>query len=628
MTPKKILILAANPLATAHLRLDEEMREIDEGLRRSKWRDRFVLVKKTAVTARSLRQALLDEEPQIVHFSGHGAREDGLVLENLLGQPQLVETQALAMLFELFTDSVECILLNACYSQIQATAIAQHIGFTIGMNKAIGDRAAIEFALGFYDALGAGRTYDIAYKFACNAIHLGGIDEYLTPDLIKRGEQAPPAKVVSSSVPDFSRTVTTPTPTVSSGEAVQTLVVSAMGRGQYRTISEAMEAAKDGAKILVKEGIYREGLVIDKPVEMIGDGQTSEIILEYSDGNCILMQTDYAKVKGLTICGQAGLKGKEYFAVDIPQGCLILEDCDITSDSFSCIGIHGLTAKPRISRCKIHDSKQGGIVVKEKGQGIVENCDIFANIHSGVAIYQEANPTIRSCKIHDNKANGILVWEKGQGIVENCDIFANTLSGVEIQEEANPAIRRCKIHDGKAGGILVWQRGQGIVEDCDIFTNALSGVEIQEEGNPTIRRCKIHDNAGGILVQTKGQGIVEDCDIFANTLSSVQIQEEGNPTIRRCKIHDGKSSGIFVYKKGQGIVEDCDIFANTNAGVRIKEEGNPIIQKCRINRNGYEAIWSSENGRGTVENCDLTGNKRGAFDIDSTSQVQQHNNKT
>jgi F-box protein 11 len=510
---------------------------------------------------------------------------------------------------------------------VQATAIAQHIGFTIGMNKAIGDRAAIEFALGFYDALGAGRTYDIAYKFACNAIHLVGIDEYLTPDLIRRGEQAPPAKVVSSSVPDFSRTVTPPTQTVSSGEAVQTLVVSAMGRGDYRTISEAMTAAKDGAKILVKEGVYREGLVINKPVEIIGDGETSEIILEYSDADCILMRTDYAKVKGLTICGQAGLKGKKYYAVDIPQGCLVLEDCDITSDSLSCIGIHGLTAKPRISRCKIHDSKEGGIYIYENGQGIVEDCDIFANTLSGVEIQEEANPTIRRCKVHDNGA-GILVRQKGQGIVEDCDIFANTLSGVEIQEEANPAIRRCKIHDGKAGGILVWQRGQGIVEDCDIFTNALSGVEIQEEGNPTIRRCKIHDNAGGILVQTKGQGIVEDCDIFANTLSSVQIQEEGNPTIRRCKIHDGKSSGIFVYKKGQGIVEDCDIFANTNAGVRIKEEGNPIIQKCRINRNGYEAIWSSENGRGTVENCDLTGNKRGAFDINSTSQVQQHNNKT
>jgi hypothetical protein len=414
MTPKKILILAANPLETAHLRLDKEMREIDEGLRRSKLRDRFVLVKKTAVTARGLRQALLDEEPQIVHFSGHGAREDGLVLENLSGQPQLVETQALAKLFELFTDSVECVVLNACYSQVQATAIAQHIGFTIGMNKAIGDRAAIEFALGFYDALGAGRTYDIAYKFACNAIHLGGIDEYLTPDLIKRGEQAPPAKVVSSSVPDFSRTATTPTPTVSSGEAVQTLVVSAMGRGQYHTISEAMKVAKDGAKILVKEGIYREGLVINKPVEIIGDGETSEIILEYSDGYCISMQTDYAKVKGLTICGQAELKSKQYFmvnipqeylAINIPQGCLVLEDCDISSDSFA-IGIYGLTAKPRISRCKIHDGKLGGIIIYEKGQGIVEDCDIFANTLSGVAIREEANPTIRRCNIHDGKGGG------------------------------------------------------------------------------------------------------------------------------------------------------------------------------------------------------------------------------
>jgi parallel beta-helix repeat protein len=582
MTPKKILILAANPLKTVHLRLDEEIREIDEGLRRSKWRDRFVLVKKTAVTARGLRQALLDEDPQIVHFSGHGVKEEGLVLENLSGQPQLVETQALAKLFELFTDSVECILLNACYSQIQATAIAQHIGFTIGMNKAIGDKAAIEFALGFYDALGAGKTYDIAYKFACNAIHLVGIDEYLTPDLIKRGEQAPPAKVVSSSVPDFSRNVTTPIQTVSSGKAVQTLVVSAMGRGNYRTISEAMNAAKDGAKILVKEVVYREGLVINKPVEIIGDGETSEIILEYSDGSCILMQTDYAKVKGLTICGQARLKSKKDYAVDIPQGCLVLEDCDITSDSLACIGIHGLTAKPRISRCKIHDGKGSGIFVYEKGQGIIEDCDIFANTNSGIAIKEEGNPTIRRCKIHNcNKSAGIYVNKNGQGMVEDCDIFSNTYSGVAIKEESNPTIRRCKIHDCKARGVFVNNKGQGIIEDCDIFANT-AGVQISEEGNSTLLRCKIHDN----------------------------------------------EVGIYTCKKGQGIVKDCNIFANTLTGVQISGEGNPIIQKCRINRNQSQAIYSHNNGRGTVENCDLTDNKGGAFHIDPTSQVQQNNNKT
>ena len=40
------------------------------------------------------------------------------------------------------------------------------------MNSAINDRAAIEFAVAFYDALGAGKTYEFAYELACVAIFL------------------------------------------------------------------------------------------------------------------------------------------------------------------------------------------------------------------------------------------------------------------------------------------------------------------------------------------------------------------------------------------------------------------------------------------------------------------------
>ena len=40
---KRILILSANPKNTNRLRLDEEVREIDEGLQRSKNREQFIL---------------------------------------------------------------------------------------------------------------------------------------------------------------------------------------------------------------------------------------------------------------------------------------------------------------------------------------------------------------------------------------------------------------------------------------------------------------------------------------------------------------------------------------------------------------------------------------------------------
>jgi uncharacterized protein YjbI with pentapeptide repeats len=183
---KTILILAANPRGTSTLRLDEEVREIDAGLQRAKKRELFDLKQRWAVRVQEVYQSLLDFKPQIVHFSGHGTGDDGLVLEDETGKMQLVDTVALTQLFELFATNVECVVLNACYSEVQAKAIAQHIPYVIGMNKAIGDKAAIKFATGFYSALGAGESVEFAYKLGCNVIQLDGIPEHLTPILKKK----------------------------------------------------------------------------------------------------------------------------------------------------------------------------------------------------------------------------------------------------------------------------------------------------------------------------------------------------------------------------------------------------------------------------------------------------------
>ncbi|MUH00718.1 CHAT domain-containing protein [Scytonema sp. UIC 10036] len=184
--PQKILILAANPKDTTPLRLDEEVREIDAGLRRALHRDRFVLEQKWAVQPRDIQRAMLDIRPSIVHFSGHGMGDGGLVFEDETGQSKLVDGEALAGLFELFADEVECVVLNGCYSEVQASAIAQHINYVIGMKKAFGDKAAIEFAVGFYDALGSGKPVEFAYKFGCAAIQLAGVSEQLTPIFKKK----------------------------------------------------------------------------------------------------------------------------------------------------------------------------------------------------------------------------------------------------------------------------------------------------------------------------------------------------------------------------------------------------------------------------------------------------------
>jgi len=185
MDKKKILILSANPKTKPKLRLDEEVREIEEGLNRSKFRDQFEIKSKWAVRTRDLRRAILDEQPHILHFCGHG-KKDGIMVEDEMGLAVVVNRDALANLFKLFKDQVECVLLIECYSESQSGEISKHIKNVIGMKRDISDKAAIEFSVGFYDALGAGYSVEDAFDFGKNAVEFCGKAEHTIPVLFKK----------------------------------------------------------------------------------------------------------------------------------------------------------------------------------------------------------------------------------------------------------------------------------------------------------------------------------------------------------------------------------------------------------------------------------------------------------
>ncbi|MEI6063974.1 MAG: AAA-like domain-containing protein [Pseudanabaena sp. ELA748] len=186
MPQTKVLLLSANPSNTDRLRVEAEFREIEECHQKSNLRDRFAIVSKGAVRIDDLQPILLQEVPRVVHFSGHGAAANGLVLEHDDGSWQLAPTDALADLFRILQNGIDCVVLNACFSQVQAEAIARYVPYVLGMNQAIGDLAAIEFAKGFYGALFEGRSVKEAFELGKNLIALKNIPEAQTPVLLER----------------------------------------------------------------------------------------------------------------------------------------------------------------------------------------------------------------------------------------------------------------------------------------------------------------------------------------------------------------------------------------------------------------------------------------------------------
>ncbi len=271
-------------------------------------------------------------------------------------------------------------------------------------------------------------------------------------------------------------------------EDSKTVVVDQQNQGDYATITEALEAVESGATILVKPGLYQESLVIDKSIEIMGDGEQSEIIVEViedSDKPVVLFQADTGKISNLTL-RQLGCSYHDY-GIDISKGRLELEDCDISSKGGSCVNIDS-DANPILRRNSIHDGKRHGVEISSgDGQATLEENEIFANESSGVYI-SRSNPILRRNRIYDGKSDGVTIH--GQGIVEENEIFANAHDGVRIFNAGNPILRRNRIFQNGMAGIYMlkdWWLSKG---PSGTFTDN----EIKDNSKGSWRHDKVYSS--------------------------------------------------------------------------------------------------------------------------------------
>ncbi len=166
-----ILVLSSNPRSQeSYLALNKEYSEIEKARDLSQNKYKYSVIRVQAANIDDLQREVLDTKARIVHFCGHGLGRQGLVLETDLGVQQLISTQALAGLFKLLVNQVECLIFNACFSDAQAAVIGKHINYVIGTRHAIRDEAAIAFSKGFYTALFSGEKVESAYEFSKNRI--------------------------------------------------------------------------------------------------------------------------------------------------------------------------------------------------------------------------------------------------------------------------------------------------------------------------------------------------------------------------------------------------------------------------------------------------------------------------
>lgn len=155
---KTLLIVSASPRDHDPLRVNAEVREIQDLHQKGKARDCFKVEHAIAATMESFKDALLRHKPTLLHFAGHCEGEDGLLLEDTEGNPAVLSPSVLAGQVRLALPKLEGIVLNGCETRQAAQALPPDLLWRIYTTRSIADDVALAFTRGFYRTLFHGRS--------------------------------------------------------------------------------------------------------------------------------------------------------------------------------------------------------------------------------------------------------------------------------------------------------------------------------------------------------------------------------------------------------------------------------------------------------------------------------------
>lgn len=385
---------------------------------------------------------------------------------------------------------------------------------------------------------------------------------------------------------------------------MKTIRVSRKLFATYRSINQAIAHAEPGSRIEVEPGVYRENVSINKYIEIVGVGEKERTIIQGLERPSVYMNAGYAVMKNLTIKQP---RTRNMDTVYIPNGALILDDCDILARSSVGIMVLGSEAEPIFRRCTIHSEQNAAVEIQNQGKTILEDCHLSTGNYASIII-REGNPTIRRCTITGDEGYGIYVEDRGRGYFEECNIFGFDYSPAIGILRGNPHFVRCRIHDGQDSGVVI-EEGRGRFQDCRFFSfeRELPAVRLSKSAQPRFERCEFRNCKGGaFLFEKNASGLIEDSDLYGFTHApAVTIRSDAHPQFIRCRIHDGNLEGVVCTDGGKGLLESCEIYSFNGNMIAILDLSQLDLLRCKIAKGNGHAIFIAQRSKGIIQDSHI-----------------------
>jgi Holliday junction resolvasome RuvABC ATP-dependent DNA helicase subunit/nitrous oxidase accessory protein NosD len=371
--------------------------------------------------------------------------------------------------------------------------------------------------------------------------------------------------------------------------------VTQTGAG-HRSIGAALDAAADGALLLVGPGHYAENLVIARPVTIAAEDGPGTVRIAARNGITVTLAADSAALSGLTIESADG----ESPAVFVTGGQLSITECALNSTSWTTV--YARDAGMVLMRgCEIRNSVGAGVVVTSPQGGVLDSCQLLDLGTSGIVVAEDGALTVRASAVRTAAGNGICLNGRGRIAVEDTLVGGTTKPAVAVEQQASMNATRLGVRESSGIGYYLATSGSVDLEDCSVEQSGAEGVFVAESCAPTLRGLRVRGARGrGLHFAGRASGTVTGADVMdvdgigvgvterslpefdgvsvsGASVAGVQVDDASDPFFRRLRVRQCSGVGIALHGGARGRLENVEVEDIGAVGIAVSGDARPSV---------------------------------------------------
>ncbi|MEU5785988.1 right-handed parallel beta-helix repeat-containing protein [Micromonospora lupini] len=373
--------------------------------------------------------------------------------------------------------------------------------------------------------------------------------------------------------------------------------VSTRGWGRHRTIGAAVRAAREDTVIMVAPGVYREQVVLDRPVTLLVEEKgTAE--LTGTEGPALVVRGGAATVRGLTVSGVR----PGQVAISVTGGSLTLEAAIVSGGTVEVSG--GATAMLR--QCAVQDVAGAGVTAVDGARLHAVDVRVDRVDGDGVVLTGSARGELVGVHLDSVTGAGLVAGGTATAVLDRCELNRIGAVGVAIADGATARLTDCVLQDIAADGVRV--TGSAPFDAAwwpAVKPGMLAGAEVGDPGNGgvTLQRCRIsRTEAAGLLLEGTPEVRLDDTDVERAGSAGILATGQSRVALRDVRVAHTGQTALAVRDEAEVRGFSAALTDSAANGV-YAAGGRVLLRDCEIRGSALTAVHLVGATEATLVDC-------------------------